>query len=198
MSRRDVGILISAALGLSALAGLLTANAPGRGGAAFADADDADLVRRGKSIYLGHCASCHGRNLQGQPLWQLTDQFAGRRAPAHDETGHTWLHSDEELFHMTRYGRFVSMPANAISYMPAFGSVLDDRQIIAVTAFIKARWPIALRVSQAMLNQGHAGMPQQANQTDWRFPPTSCSAARRRQATPATAIPAVAETTTGR
>lgn len=198
MSRRDIGILIAAVLGLSSLIGALAFNAPERGGAHFADADDVALVKQGKSIYVGHCASCHGRNLQGQPLWQLTDEFAGRRAPAHDETGHTWQHSDEDLFYMTKYGRFPSLPADAVSYMPAFGGVLDDREIIAVLAFIKARWPTALRVSQAMLNPGRVGMPERAQQTDWRFPPASCSATRRQQAASAAANSAATGTATPR
>ena len=46
--------------------------------------------------------------------------------------------------------------------MPAFEAVLDDRETLNVLAFIKARWPpIGLRVAQATLNPGHAGMPQQ-------------------------------------
>ncbi len=74
------------------------------------------------------------------------------------------------------------MPVGAVSFMPAFRDVRDDREIIAAAAFIQARWPTALRVSQAMLNPGHSGMPQRAGQTEWRFPRVSCTAARRRQA----------------
>jgi S-disulfanyl-L-cysteine oxidoreductase SoxD len=183
VSRASIGILVAAAVGLSIWLGALALRASG--GAHFADADDRAVVSRGKSIYMGRCASCHGRNLQGQPLWQLTDEFAGRRAPAHDATGHTWQHSDEDLFYMTKYGKFPGLPARTVSFMPAFRNILTDREIIAVTAFIKASWPIALRVSQAILNPDHAGMPQRADNTEWRFPPNSCSAARRQQATAA-------------
>ncbi len=182
MSRTGFAALIAAALGLFSFGGALALHAPTAGGAHFADADDAATVKHGKSVYMARCASCHGRNLQGQPLWQLKDEFAGRRAPAHDETGRTWQHSDEDIFHMIKYGRFPSAPAGDVSFMPAFRDVLDDRDIIAATAFIKARWPTALRVSQAMLNPGRAGMPQRADQTEWRFPLTSCSVARRQQA----------------
>jgi len=175
-------MLIAITLGIASLVSSLILAAPEPGSWHFADADDAVVVAHGKSLYMGRCASCHGRNLQGQPLWQLKDEFAGRRAPAHDETGHTWQHSDEDIFHMIKYGRFPSAPIGAVSFMPAFKDVLDDRDIIAATAFIKARWPTALRVSQAMLNPRHAGMPQRADQTEWRFPTISCSAARRLQA----------------
>lgn len=138
----------------------------------LANADDLAAVVRGKQLYKGYCASCHGHYLRGQPLWQLKDAYAGRRAPAHDETGHTWQHPDEDLFHMTKYGRFVATPPEYHSYMPAFGDMLSDQDILAVIAFIKARWPLGLRVSQAMLNPGYAGMPAQADQVEWKLPPS--------------------------
>jgi S-disulfanyl-L-cysteine oxidoreductase SoxD len=181
-----VAIFIAAALGLSCLVGAFAVNSPAGGGAHSANADDAALVAQGKSVYMGHCASCHGRNLQGQPLWQLRDEFAARRAPAHDETGHTWQHSDEEIFHMIKYGRFASVSAEIVSFMPALDKALDDREILAVMAFIKARWPIGLRVLQATLNPGRAGMPRNAAAEDWRLPPT-CGVLRQRIATPAAA-----------
>jgi protein SCO1/2 len=139
----------------------------------FADADDLAKVKSGKALYAHHCANCHGRQRQGQPLWQLQDQFAGRRAPAHDQTGHTWAHSDDDLFWMTRDGRFPASPAQRPSYMPAFHDSLTNEQIIAVIAYIKASWPIGLRISQAMLNPGNAGMPAvSADDADWTLPPT--------------------------
>ena len=139
----------------------------------FADADDVVKVRAGKALYARHCANCHGRQRQGQPLWQLQDQFAGRRAPAHDQTGHTWAHSDDDLFWMTRDGRFPATPAGVVSYMPAFHDSLANGQIIAVIAYLKASWPIGLRISQAMLNPGNEGMPAvPAADADWTLPPT--------------------------
>jgi len=146
----------------------------------FADASDGALVALGKGVYAGYCASCHGRNLQGQPLWQLDDKFAGRRASAHDETGHTWQHADEDLFHKTKYGRFAAEAADHVSAMPAFAAILDDHQILAAVAFVKARWPLGLRVSQAMLNPGFAGMPVDADDVEWRLPP-NCNVLLRRQ-----------------
>jgi hypothetical protein len=41
-----------------------------------------------------------------------------------------------------------------------------------VIAFIKATWPIGLRVSQALLNPGNAGMPAHAADIEWTLPPT--------------------------
>lgn len=137
----------------------------------FADADNKVLVVEGAGVYAQNCAGCHGRNLQGQALWQLHDRYAARRAPAHDATGHTWQHSDDDLFHMTKFGRFPGAPVPAISYMPAFAGRLSDRDITAVLAYIKSRWPIGLRAAQASLNPGFAGMPAHLGNTKWSLPP---------------------------
>jgi mono/diheme cytochrome c family protein len=145
----------------------------------FANADDSSTVATGKPLYMRMCASCHWRRLQGQPLWQLEDRYRGQRAPAHDQTGHTWAHSDEDLFRMTRDGRFPESPPASISYMPAFRDSLTDEQILSVIAFIKATWPIGLRISQAMLNPGEAGMPADSANVDWTLPPNCTSSTQR-------------------
>jgi mono/diheme cytochrome c family protein len=137
----------------------------------FANADDARVVQEGRAIYMPVCSSCHGKRLEGQALWQVNDQFADRRAPAHDATGHTWQHSDDNLFFMTKFGHFPSAPPHQVSYMPAFGGHLSDHDIVAVIAFIKADWPTGIRASQAMLNPGQAGMPKDANKGSWTLPP---------------------------
>jgi mono/diheme cytochrome c family protein len=145
----------------------------------FADADDAAMVAAGKLLYMRSCASCHGKRLQGQPLWQLEDQHRGERAPAHDQTGHTWAHPDEDLFRMARDGRFPQSPPERISHMPGFRESLTDTQILAVIAFIKATWPIGLRISQAMLNPGAAGMPADVASVEWTLPPNCTASAQR-------------------
>ncbi|MEI9930985.1 MAG: cytochrome c [Rhizomicrobium sp.] len=173
---RLAGLLVFlAALGLSAALAEGQKPEPIR----FADADDAALVSQGETIYAQTCGNCHGRRLQGQALWQLRDQYEGRRAPAHDSSGHTWQHSDEDLFHMTKYGRFAAAPAGIVSYMPAFEHSLSDDQITAVLAFIKSTWPTGIRASQSMLNPDHRGMPKDADKVEWTLPP-NCTASFQR------------------
>ena len=138
----------------------------------FADADDRALVSLGRHVYAGRCASCHGRSLQGQPLWQLDDDDRGRRAPALDASGRSWFHDDNDLFRVVAFGR-PSVPSR--SAMPAFAGLLDEHQMLAVIAFMKARWPTGLRVAQAMLNSGSVDMPVDANRPNWTFPPTCIS-----------------------
>ena len=133
----------------------------------------------GGDLYRFYCASCHGRRLQGQALWQLRDQYEGRRAPPHDSTGHTWQHADDDLFAMTKYGRFPQAPKDVVSFMPAFEKSLSDDDIIAVLAFIKSRWPTGIRASQSMLNPGFKGMPKDADKVEWTLPP-NCTASFQR------------------
>lgn len=145
----------------------------------FADADNFPATLQGEKIYRGHCASCHGRRLEGTFLWQLQDQYARRRAPAHDASGHTWMHSDEDLFQMTKFGRFPRVPKSFKSYMPAFERRLTDEQILAVLAFIKSQWPLGIRVSQSMLNPNFRGLPKDAAKVAWTLPPTCMSSYKR-------------------
>ena len=143
----------------------------------IADSNNPALVHAGMLQYKTYCAQCHGRNLQGQPLWQLQDADHHRRAPAHDDNGHTWQHSDEELFQMIKLGRFPSTPASAVSYMPRFGPNMRDQQILEVVAFIKSRWATGIRISQASLNPGFAGMPTDSEGVSWTLPPSCNSSA---------------------
>lgn len=83
---------------------------------------------------------------------------------------------------MTKFGRFATTPAAAKSYMPAYAQNLSDDQILATIAYIKATWPLGLRVSQALLNPDYAGMPRNADTVEWRLPPT-CQAALQRGGT---------------
>ena len=68
--------------------------------------------------------------------------------------------------------RLPSASPTAPSNMPAYSDFLADQKIIEVIAFIKATWPIGLRISQALLNPGNAGMPAHAEDTEWTLPPT--------------------------
>jgi mono/diheme cytochrome c family protein len=174
-----LGCAGAALLAASAAATAYALRAPTAAPMHFADAENTAAVLDGKKLYASHCANCHGRRLQGQLLWQVQDQFAGRRAPAHDQTGHTWQHSDEDLFRMVKFGRFPTTPSSVKSYMPAFADNLSDAQILATLAYIKATWPLGLRVSQALLNPDYVGMPRNADTVEWRLPPT-CQAALQR------------------
>ena len=110
----------------------------------------AEQIIRGKEIYAENCASCHGANLEGQPDWKRRLENGRMPAPPHDESGHTWHHSDQDLFAITKLGVGGVVPGYE-SDMLAFGDILSDEDITAVLAFIKSTWPERQRDVQARI-----------------------------------------------
>ena len=101
---------------------------------------EGSTVQLGSVLYDEQCASCHGQNLEGQPSWHERDQDGYLPAPPHDETGHTWHHTDEYLFEMTKYGIQAFAGEGYKTRMPIYKDILSDSEIIAVLSFIKSRW----------------------------------------------------------
>ena len=101
----------------------------------------------GKVLYMEFCASCHGANLEGQPDWRQRLPNGRLPAPPHDETGHTWHHSDEQLFRIVKEGLAALAPGFETD-MQAYGGVLDDAQIEAILDYIKGTWPERERAIQ--------------------------------------------------
>lgn len=97
----------------------------------------------GKRLYDMYCASCHGANLEGQPNWRTRMANGRLPAPPHDVSGHTWHHPDSQLIEMIKIGFVggVNAPQGYQSDMPAFGSVLNDEQIVQIIGYIKTVWP---------------------------------------------------------
>ena len=110
-------------------------------------------VSNGKIVYAENCASCHGKNLEGQPNWRTPLREGGLPAPPHDAKGHTWHHPDRFLFDYTKLGGKKLAPATFKSNMPGFEDKLSDGQIWAVLSFIKSTWPQEIRRRQAQRNQ---------------------------------------------
>ena len=116
-------------------------------------ADDIDIVSRGSVIYAEQCASCHGKNLEGQPNWRSRLSSGRLPAPPHDATGHTWHHSDALLFRITKLGPATFVGGGYESDMPAYAGILSDDEMIAVLSYIKSTWPPAVRRRHDRLNQ---------------------------------------------
>ena len=111
------------------------------------DPNDAQLVARGKVVYDEQCARCHGANLEGQPDWRHRLPNGRMPAPPHDPTGHTWHHSDKQLFDMTKVGPGALVPGYQ-SDMPGFKDKLSDADIWAVLSYIESTWPADIRAKQ--------------------------------------------------
>jgi len=110
------------------------------------------LATEGKAVYAVSCRTCHGANLQGG-----ANSGANPVPPPLDATGHTWLHSDADLFEMVKYG-LADCGAEASPTMPPLGSHLDDESIRAALAYIKSTWPAPIRRVQSALDSTHSNV----------------------------------------
>jgi mono/diheme cytochrome c family protein len=119
---------------------------------AKSDPTSRSLVARGKAVYAQQCASCHGANLEGQPNWRERLPSGRLPAPPHDASGHTWHHSDTELFAMVKNGIPEIVPGYETD-MPKYSGVLSDSDIWAVLSFIESTWPPHIRARQERINQ---------------------------------------------
>ena len=101
---------------------------------------NASIVALGKNVYLANCASCHGKALEGQANWRNPDNEGYMPAPPHNEEGHTWHHSDNYLFLITKYGIESIIGQKYPNNMPAYDGQLSDKEIVAVLSYIKSTW----------------------------------------------------------
>jgi S-disulfanyl-L-cysteine oxidoreductase SoxD len=104
-------------------------------------ADSKPDVALGGRLYAQHCAACHGARLEGQPNWRQRMPNGRMPAPPHDESGHTWHHTDRVLFAITKHGLVPPYaPRGYESDMPAFADTLSDGEILAILAYISSHW----------------------------------------------------------
>ncbi len=104
---------------------------------------DPAAIERGAPLYLENCASCHGENLEGQPNWRTQNDDGTLPAPPHDDSGHTWHHSDKLLFEYTKLGGEATMAKRGLDFksgMPGHQDTLSDDQIWDILTFIKSKW----------------------------------------------------------
>jgi len=102
---------------------------------------DLGQVSRGREVFVQHCASCHGSDAQGAPDWQQPDARGDLPAPPHDDTGHTWRHSDAQLSEIIRGGLRDQFNKTPELTMPPFKTdQLSDQEISDVVAYFKSLW----------------------------------------------------------
>lgn len=117
-----------------------------------ADPRNAAQVTSGKVIYERNCASCHGADLEGQPDWKSRNPNGRVPALPHNDSGHTWHHTDDVLLGITKVAGYQSD-------MPAFGGALAGQQIWDVLAYIKSRWSSRTLEAQAQITKQRASAP---------------------------------------
>jgi mono/diheme cytochrome c family protein len=97
---------------------------------------DREKIKRGEALYQQYCARCHGVDLKGSPTWKEALPDGSYPPPPHDDTGHTWHHTDEQLLNIIANG---GDPAYN-SKMPAFKDKLTQNDMIAILEFFKSQW----------------------------------------------------------
>lgn len=107
--------------------------------------DKTQIVAMGQRIYAETCAACHGVRLAGEEDWQTRDADGYLPAPPHDESGHTWHHTDQVLFDITKYGVQKFAGTDYKTRMPVYQGILNDNEILAVLSYIKSQWPAEIR-----------------------------------------------------
>lgn len=117
------------------------------------DAGNPRQVAQGQRLYVQYCAECHGARLEGEADWRIRKPTGELPAPPHDASGHTWHHSDEQLFAITKHGLARYAPSDYKSAMPAFVGTLSDGHIRAVIAYIKSTWPQDIQRRQSGLSR---------------------------------------------
>ena len=124
---------------------------------------DASVVSLGAEVYAQNCASCHGENLEGEPNWRVRKADGRLPAPPHDASGHTWHHTDDVLFQLTKYGPAALVGGDYESDMPAYQGTLSDSEISASLAFIKSTWPQDIRSRHDAMNAAISNQRKQGN-----------------------------------
>lgn len=123
-------VLLAAALLNS---GMALANAPAQ--------PSMSQIQQGEAIYRDYCAVCHGPQGEGLSAdWKQRNTQGELPPPPHDETGHTWRHSDEMLYRMIREGWRDPFNKTERLTMPAFDQVLSTQEIEAVVDYLETLW----------------------------------------------------------
>jgi mono/diheme cytochrome c family protein len=120
------------------------------------------VLQVGKTEYDLRCAHCHGYSGEGQlpHTVENTLRLGMIPVPAHDSSGHTYLHGDDLLIKIIEEG--VPNPLSQFP-MPAFKDVLTDEQIIAVIEYMKLWWTEEQRAHQREVTAYRREMLAQAS-----------------------------------
>ncbi len=105
----------------------------------------------GEDVYKAYCAYCHGFKLDGKSEWFRRMEKDPEHSPALNEKGNAWRLSDKMLFDISKYGGQPYALPGIKSEMPAFESVITDKQISMSLDYIKKQWPKKIRLHQQRL-----------------------------------------------
>lgn len=102
----------------------------------FAWKEDRD-ASRAETLYIDHCASCHGAALEGQSGWRNAVFDSRSAAPPLNGTGHATLHSDAVLLSTMTRSALPGAGHTGPSLVPRYSA----EEFQELLAWIKTHWP---------------------------------------------------------
>ena len=78
-------------------------------------------------------------------------------APPHNASGHTWHHTGQQLFDLTKFGPKILIGGEYQTDMPGYKDILSDEEIIAVLSYIKSKWPGEIRARHDAIEKKASG-----------------------------------------
>lgn len=85
----------------------------------------------GHSLYLNHCATCHGQQGEGANNWRKLGPDGKYPAPPLNGSGHTWHHHLQGLYTTISLGQ---------NNMPGWKDVLSKGEVLAIIAWFQSQW----------------------------------------------------------
>ncbi len=94
-----------------------------------------EQVEQGQTLFLGHCATCHGESAEGTVDWRKTDENGNYPPPPLNGSAHAWHHPTSVLERTIEIG---GAPNGGV--MPGFGSILKRDEARATIAYFQSFW----------------------------------------------------------
>ncbi|MFB3103960.1 MAG: cytochrome c [Pseudomonadales bacterium] len=94
-----------------------------------------DDVAKGKTLFLSHCASCHGQSAEATAEWRTTDANGNYPPPPLNGSAHGWHHPLSSLEQTIATGG-----AEFGGVMPGFGETLSEDEVRATIAYFQSFW----------------------------------------------------------
>ncbi|WP_404381054.1 c-type cytochrome [Caenispirillum salinarum] len=149
-----IPLLLTAALGVAA-ATIFWLSDTGRLLADTRVSVTPQAVAEGGRLYARNCAACHGSGIDEPPGWRPV--IGGVAPPPLAVEGPPPDSTDAYLVRIIRDGGAAVHGDPARDRMPPFRDVLTNREIHAVVAFLKDRWPDHLQALRGGARSGHDG-----------------------------------------
>ena len=107
-----------------------------------------DQLKKGQALYQQNCAQCHDSGASTSDAWKKPNSMGEMPAPPHNQRGHTWRHSDNQLKRMIIKGWRDPFNKSKRLTMPSFKGRLTAQEIDILLGYLKSLWTEQQRIFQ--------------------------------------------------